>query len=302
MGDRLSFSLPGSMESYEGTDESIGLFGIAGAVIRLDMHLVGAASGDDFTCDLRTATAGGGSGITFTITDGNNDGTIVTDQLAVAADETLYLRVTEAAGGVGLRGWFEFEPTGTSAVTAFLTTLARVKTDHGIDEATWDAQLNRLIQGKSAAMQSWAGRTFVDTTYTDEVHSGDGWTDTIILNHRPITGTETFVLKLDDSAVDSDDYTTDIDAGLVQIVDANTTAGTRNYKATYSAGYTSIPEDLAMACTAEVRHEFNQSHPSVTNRLGIESSADASGGGTTYVPGGFLPSTLEIMRPYRRRV
>lgn len=301
MGDRLSFYLDGSMEDYEGTDESIGALGIAGAVVRLVMVLTGAATGDDFTCNLTCDTGGGGDNITFTIADGATTGTVITDQLDVGATETLYLRVTEAAAGTGLRGWFEFEPTGASAVTALLTTLAIVKTDAGISVATYDAQLTRLISGVSSAMQKWIGHRIVDTSHTDEYHSGNGWQSELILNHRPITTTDTMVVEQDDVEVSSALYTQDLEAGIVYLDDGYWTNGNRNYKVTYSSGYTSIPDDLVMAATAQVIFEYRQSNPG-GNRLGIGANADASGGSTPYYEYNWLPMVKAIMAEYRRKV
>ena len=73
-----------------------------------------------------------------------------------------------------------------------------------------------------------------------------------------------------------------------------------NFKATYDAGYAAVPDDLVMAATDEVRHRWHQTADG-GGRLGIGDNADAQGGGTTYAPDSFLPSTLQAMRPYRRR-
>ena len=223
----------------------------------------------------------------------------------LTATDTLYLRVVEAAGAVGLNGWFEFVPTGVTPVTVYLTSLARVKEDEGISDATYDGQLNRLIRGVSVAMQNWMKRQIVEETYTDEVHSGDGWTDTIILNNRPITSTIMMVVKLDDSAISTSTYTDDDEAGIVyykptSLGTSSWASGTRNYKVTYSAGYTVVPEDLAMAATDQVRHEFHQSEPAGENRLGLASTVEPAGISSGYVPHAFLPHVLEIMAPYRR--
>jgi hypothetical protein len=302
MGDRVPFSIPGALASWVDQDYAIGVLGIAGTVVRVFMVVSDAPSGGDEVVAIRDAAAGGGSGFNCTITDGTSSSTTV-NTLALTSSETVYLRVGTDNGALNLSGWFEFTPTDTTeAVTTFLTSLTRVKVDHGIGATTWDTQLSRLIQGVSAKMQSWMHRTIVDTTYTDEVHSGNGWDDTLILNHRPITSTETFVLKEDDTTVSATLYTTDDDAGLVQLKSGSMTSGRRNYKATYSAGYVGVPEDLAMAATEQVRHEFNQSQPSKTNRLGLGSSVSPTGASSAYVPGGFLPSTIEAMRPYRRVV
>jgi hypothetical protein len=301
MSRYLAFSIPGSMETWQGVDYEIGILGIAGAVTRLKMTLSSGADGDDFACDLRDAADGGGSGMTFTIANGETTAAEVTaPQLAVSATETLYLRVTEAAGADSLTGWLEFDPTGTEEVTTFLTTLTRVKTDGKISD-DHDAQLSRLIQGISAAMQSWIGRTIVDTEYADEAHSGDGWTHELKLNHWPVTSTTTFAITDSDDAVSSSDYEVDNESGIVVLKSGAWTSGRRNLKVTYSAGYTAIPEDLAMAATRQVIEEFNKSPQSGKGKLGLEGSTDAAGGAATFLPDGFLPFVETIMERYRRK-
>jgi hypothetical protein len=299
MAERIPFALPASLDSWEATDHAIGVLGIAGSVIRTFMTVASAPSGDDAVIDIRDAAAGGGDSIQVTITDGTTYAT-VTDTLAVGATETLYIRVSEGAGALHLSGWIEFDPTGTEEVSTFLTTLSRVKTDEGLSDATNDAQLSRIIQGVSARMQQWMKATIVDTTHTEEVHSGLGWSEALRLKHRPVTATETMVVKLDDSVISSSLYTSHDAAGIVYLKSGYWEVGRRNYKVTYSAGYTAVPEDLAMACTDQVRHEFHQTVPGKA-RLGLQSSVNPSGGSTAYLPESFLPSVIEAMTPYRRR-
>lgn len=308
MSDRIPFSIPGALLGWVDTDHAIGVLGVAGSVTRVFMVVGTAPSGDDFVCELNDVTGGGAADFVVTISDGTTFETeTATGPLAVAADETLYIRVTEDAAAEDLSGWFEFEPSGAGSVTTFFTTLARVKTDDGIGVTTYDAQLSRIIQGVSKQMQSWMKRDIVDTTYTDEVHSGSGWDDALVLHNRPITTTTTMIVKQDDVAVDTSLYTSVAKEGVVYRVPGATgggvwSSGSRNFKVTYSAGWTAVPEDLAMAATDQVRHEFHQSQPSSANRLGLTASTEATGGSSDYVDHKLLPSVIEVMMPYRRLV
>jgi hypothetical protein len=297
MGERIPFHLGGALSAYEGSDHAIGVLGVAGTIVRSFMTLESAPSGAAFACDVRDATAGGGDGLTVTIPDGEFYATNDSDQLALSDSEVLYLRVTAASSAIGLSGWLEFVP-GAGAVGTFFTTLSRVQTDGKITGN--DVHVSRLIQGVTKAMQSYMQRDIVDSTYTDEVHDGTGWTDAIILKHYPLTSTVTPVVKIDDSTIDSGLYTYETGGRIIYRKGADWTQGRRNIKVTYSAGFVGVPEDLAMAATAQVLHEFNQSPVSGKGKLGLESSADGAGGSTSYVPYDFLPFVLRVMNQYRR--
>jgi hypothetical protein len=301
MSDRVPFSLPGSLAPWVDTDHAIAVMGTAGDIVRVHALVTDAPSGDDLTFDLRDAAAGGGNRFAtgVTISDGTKSAT-VTGTLDITASETVYLRLTEDAGAMNLSGWFEFD-ADVGGVGTLLTTLSRVKTHKGIaaGTTTFDAQLSQIILGVSTAFEEFCGRTFADTTYTDEVHDGSGFRDAIVLNQRPITTTTTMIVKLDDDAVDATLYGNDADEGIVYLANGVWSQGRRNLKVTYSAGYTTMPEDLVMAATAQVVHVFNQSSPGGA-RLGLDSNADASGGGTSYSPSDFLPEVLRTLRAYQR--
>ena len=147
MAERVPFTIPGALAGWVDTDVAVGVLGIAGAAIRTFVGVLDAPSGDTLTVDLRDATGGGGSGLEVVVADAANSGINIADQLDISATETVYIRVTQDSGAGNLYGWFEFDPTGTSEVSTFFTTLARVKIDEGLTAATYDAQLSRLIQG-----------------------------------------------------------------------------------------------------------------------------------------------------------
>jgi hypothetical protein len=160
-----------------------------------------------------------------------------------------------------------------------LTTLADLKTYLGISDSSEDDLLNLLIADADAAILGYIGRTIEQATLT-EFYSGDG-TQMLVLKQRPVT-TVTSV-HVDQSGYSGQgsgafDSTTEWTAGedfyirtvvenesntgeLVAIKGPGTfTAdhqpktwgewplGTGNIKVVYTAGYSTVPSDLAGAC------------------------------------------------------
>lgn len=135
-----------------------------------------------------------------------------------------------------------------------LTTLADVKESLGIASSvtTYDNLIKRKINQATLAIENYCGRRFKLTTYTDEGYSGTN-IDQVILKNRPIVGSVAFSIR--DNTLNEDDFET-IETSLVF---ADNNSGILNlnfraighwsrYKATYQAGYSTIPEDLAEAC------------------------------------------------------
>jgi len=189
-----------------------------------------------------------------------------------------------------------------------LTTLAVVKEQHGISGSSYDTLITTVIAGVSIAMERYVGRTLTEATYSDELYSGDGFTDQIVLRNWPVTDTVTFVLKEDNSTITSTNYSVHSDSGIVYPVpdyygQAVWTAGRWNYAITYSAGYdsTTMPADIAMAATDQVRHQLNQIQPTGPNWLGKTGINEATGFSVTLAPHRLLDSVKEILNTYRRR-
>ncbi len=130
-----------------------------------------------------------------------------------------------------------------------LASLAAVKDALGITSSDDDNLLTRQINAVTDYIESYCGRRFKDTTYTDEYYDGDGETD-LILKQFPITDTAeisiTFVSDDVETAVDNDDLEFYNDEGMIYY--PRWPRGRKNIKITYSAGYATIPADLAQAC------------------------------------------------------
>lgn len=144
-----------------------------------------------------------------------------------------------------------------------LTTKADVKESLGISSAvtTYDNLIIRKINQATRAIEAYCGRRFALTTYTQVEYSAT-IIDEIVLRQRPIT---TFTsLEIRDSTlnedswetVDSQLYFVDKNAGVLNL-NFNALGRWNRYRVTYTAGYGTIPEDLAEACASLAGFYFN---------------------------------------------
>jgi hypothetical protein len=198
-----------------------------------------------------------------------------------------------------------------------LTDLARVKLEQGIGDVTYDALLTGLIDSVSVAMNRWMGRSIESATYTSEKYDSPR-SHELLLRQWPII-TTTVVLEGTQTLVLGTDYERELERGIlirisgiggapiswrssVQIFDEYPSLPRlRHISVTYTAGYATIPTDLAEAATLQVRHLFQQTIPG-GGRLGLDRKAIDTGGETGYVASGaqFLPGVIEVMNQYRR--
>lgn len=300
--DRVPITtLSGLLTGHVGLDHLVLPAGQIGGVLTFFAAVTDAPSGGSVVVDLRTATGGGGSGLTATITTGTKTDE-ATGELTLTGTEALYLRVvSEAGSAMNLSGWFELSTT-TSSV-AVLTNLTRVKAHADIDESTYDALLSDLINGVSVAMQRNMDREIVSTATTAELVSASVGDDRLWLHESPILASPAPVVRHEGEVVPSTDYTILADQGALLAMEDDVAgkwaAGSWAYSVDYSAGYTSVPEDLVLAATKQVRHEFHQASEG-NDRLGSLSKSLETGGSSTWVPGGWLPEVLEVMDSYRR--
>ena len=136
-----------------------------------------------------------------------------------------------------------------------LTSLADVKESLGIASAdtSKDNLIIRKINQSTRAIEAYCGRRFKQTTYTDEIYNGTN-IDQIILKQRPISAV---TLKARDSSLNDNDFETiesslyfiESEAGILDLV-FNAVGRWGAYAITYTAGYATIPDDLAEACVS----------------------------------------------------
>ena len=146
-------------------------------------------------------------------------------------------------------------------------------------------QINAVEQ----RVKEFLNRDLESTTYTEELYDGNG-KNKLVLRQFPITVVTS--IKRYDGIVSSAEswYTlvalTDYDRLIIPkesysiILDNGSFAmGIQNYKITYTAGYSTMPEDIQLACKELVKAIYNNS-PSGNNQLGFLSVSNSAGGGS----------------------
>ena len=125
-----------------------------------------------------------------------------------------------------------------------------LKANLGVGGTAHDARLDALIAAASEAIETFCRRRFGESSYT-EYH--DGGHDRIVLLHRPVlsvTGLwDDLARQFDEaSAVAETEYILDAERGLIVLRSGRFALGIRNVKASYSAGYAAVPDDVEQAC------------------------------------------------------
>lgn len=139
-----------------------------------------------------------------------------------------------------------------------LVSVDDVKESLGIvsSDTSKDNLIVRKINQATLYIESFCGLSadhhFKSTTYTNEEYDGTG-NNTIVLRMRPVTNIASFQRRdsrTSDGAfddVESELYFSDLGAGVLELV-SRANYGWGRYRVTYTAGYTTIPADLAEAC------------------------------------------------------
>lgn len=152
----------------------------------------------------------------------------------------------------------------TAAESYDLTTLAVVKDELSITNGASDATLGRYLTWASLALAQEVNRVFPVETLTDEVwpdraHSPvRGGIDVLQLSRWPLVSVAS-ITENGTALVDGTDFRSDGDKG--QVLRLNGSGGLRSWPGcpivvTYSAGYETIPGDLADAVTRMVRNRY----------------------------------------------
>ncbi len=302
MSERVPLpTIAGGLSGFVSVDLEAGYFPTAATLVGFQPVVTDAPSGGSVSVDLRTATGGGGSGLSATIPDGARvPAAPVTGSIEIAAGTTLYLRVTaESGAAMNLSGQYLVE--GESTAFAALTTLSRVKEYRNTTGTDSDTFLAQLIAAVSRKMQNYMRRRIVQESITDEMHDAGGRSDTLQLDGYPVASVS---IELDGTAVDSADFAVESNVGHVIYAPSGTPAawpsGRRHISADYTTGYAQIPDDLVHAATVQVVWEFKRSGHTGSGRLGERSQVIDAGGQATYLIDAWAPDVLPVMSLYRR--
>lgn len=134
-----------------------------------------------------------------------------------------------------------------------LTTVADVKESLGIDagDTSKDNIITRKINQATKMIEKFTGVRFASTVYTDEEYDATN-VDQLVLKQRPIITFTSFSIRdtslnqNDWEVIDSALYFVDYSAGVIDLL-FKLDGRWNRYKVTYTAGYATIPEDIAEA-------------------------------------------------------
>lgn len=297
-------TLPGLVSPWVDVDLVLAELSSAATITRVFLRRTDNAAGDVLTASVRDAAGGGGSGISVTLGDGIAYAT-VTGSLSIAAGGLVYLRVSASgASSMNLAGWVEIE--GAPGVTTALTNLARVKQWLGITDSANDDLLSTLIAGVSKRCQIEMDREILSTAITAEIHEGDGADDLLQLRQFPIVSSPAPVVRQLTAAgavvVDAASYRILPERGwILRAVNGSSTpwpSGRANLEVDYTAGFATVPEDLAQAATMQVAYLWRQTKAG-GNRLGERGTILELGGTAAYLTGAWAPGVLEALHARR---
>lgn len=187
----------------------------------------------------------------------------------------------------------ENAPTG-------LTTAAKVKAyavgNKGKETGFHDELIKDLIAQVTDEIEIGLGTKLIAAEYEDEELDG-GFTEYLQLKHRPVIAFDT--LKLNDVEVTASTFQVNKPVALVvQVTDGAATAwtsGTRNYKATYSAGYLTIPGGIERVATRVVARALFMA---TKDRVGASSKTLDSGGSVDFDPDTISDDEWRTLRHY----
>lgn len=183
--------------------------------------------------------------------------------------------------------------------TYALTTLSGVK-DYmgGLDgETDVDSLIESLIDQTSAIFETYIDKNILSREYTEYYDGGDGVH--IFPKQYPITiisgiWDDIDWVWADTTLVASTDYR--IHNNNKYIVFKTTTLFDydQNVKLIYTAGYTTIPEDIELCCIKEVARSYK-------HRRDVDViSSTLADGSVNYVAKSLLPNTKMILNKYKR--
>jgi hypothetical protein len=147
-------------------------------------------------------------------------------------------------------------------VSYALVSLGNTKTFLGINNSDKDELLSMLINMATDYLETKCGRRFKETSYTSEEYDGTGNKELVLKQYPIISFTSLQRNRSADNSddwetIDTEDYWYDTNTAVVTKTSVFN-KGTKNYRATYSAGYSSIPYDLQYACMVLVSEAVNR--------------------------------------------
>jgi hypothetical protein len=180
-----------------------------------------------------------------------------------------------------------------------LCTVDNVKSYIGINtiDSTEDALIETLIDAVSTMFVSYCGRGFESATYT-EYYSGNDYPNTVYTNNFPIITVsgiydDTSWTFGSDTLISGSNYMVD-DISITLLPGYVFSAGKKNIKVIYTAGYSTIPSDIKQACIEEAARKYKRK-----DRIDI-SAISLSNESISMFSDEFLPATKIVLNRYKR--
>ena len=175
------------------------------------------------------------------------------------------------------------------------TTVANVKAILNIPATVsqWDTLLTTIVAMVDSEIEGLIGHK-VDATDYVEFYDVDSETQNeVVLNQFPVISVT--YLKDAGGTVSTDDYYTDLEAGVIRLDDFSSffTAGRQQVEVSYRAGYEAVPADLSYAASILCVQHFN-----ISRHAGI--SKGVIGNYQFQLKGDLPPEVSRILARYRR--
>jgi hypothetical protein len=176
-----------------------------------------------------------------------------------------------------------------------------VKTYLKITTFDADSRISDLIPAVLTFVETYCKREFTQSAVVEYFHGPES---SFLLSKYPVATTPALILYDDwsrvwaaDTIVDTDDYSVDVDAGIVY-VDYEIGQGKMTVKASYTAGYadSDFPADLKQACVELVARKLKEGE----GALGVPSRAIPAGGTVIFAIDDILPQTKVVLNLYKR--
>lgn len=187
-----------------------------------------------------------------------------------------------------------------------LTTVAAIKSYLNLSVSTHDTILATLLAATEARILQHLGRTRIESgAVSNEAHSPNGQSAYLVLAEWPATAITSVTLS--GTALSASDYELQSAEGFLIYLAGGTTpvcwpAGIRNVVVSYTAGYASVPADIALACIIQTAWDWKRTAfvgDGMGGRLG-ERQQVVGDGNAIYMVDAWAPEATEILAPHRR--
>jgi len=177
-----------------------------------------------------------------------------------------------------------------------LTTLSDVKAWLNVQTTNDDALLTRLISAASTFIQSWLNRQIASQSYTQTLNGNAS--RKMVLENWPITAVSSLTIDGVVVSQSPNSQTTGymFDDKVVYLISRSFCRGLQNIVISYTAGYSSVPLDIAQACIELVSMRYRE-----RDRIGLASKA-VGGETTAYSLKDMSDSVRAQLSQYRRVV